>query len=108
MRRDEATQVVASLSDPAQWEGDDYSRACRSRVDSLEAVEREDGTWAVRMLFHQGPNRMGVECGDLEAAYPGCTPEDFAVDLRLFVVEEPHGEQFGSHTDAAGRRWLAE
>lgn len=108
MQRQEAERVVALLSDPAQWDADDYTRACRLRVDDLTAVERLDGSWAIRMLFHQGLHRMGVETGSLESwttAEP-CTPDELAGDLAMFAVEEPHGDHFGETTDAGGRRWV--
>jgi hypothetical protein len=110
MLRQEADRVVALLSDPAQWEWDDYSRACRARMQGLSAVERTDGTWAVRLLFQQGNHRLGVETGRLElwTTQEPCTPDDLAQELRMFAVEEPHGDGFGEAVDEHGRRWLIE
>lgn len=109
MHRHEAEQVVAGLKDPAQWAGDDYSRACRLRVDDVAAVERPNGGWAVRLLFHQGPHRMGIETGRLErllTTQEPCTPDELAGELQMFAVEEPHGDLFGDSTDASGRLWF--
>jgi hypothetical protein len=110
MLKPEAERVVALLGDPAQWDWDDYSRACRGRVQELSAVERTDGTWAVRLLFQQGAYRMGVETGRLElwTTQEPCTPDDLAQELRMFAVEEPHGPSFGEMVDEHGRHWLIE
>ena len=73
-------------------------------------MERADGTWAVRLLFQQGPYRMAVETGRLQrwTTEEPCSPDELALELQMFGVEEPHGEHFGTSTDPAGRQWLIE
>ncbi len=109
MTEAEARALVAALdrefSHPTL---DSWVLERRAAVESYAADQAEDGSWRVTLLWHQDVYRFGFEVRDLHdpvvVGWP--TPEQAALDLRMFFVEEPHA--LHGKQDESGRYWVTD
>lgn len=68
------------------------------------ARQTQDGGWEVLLLWDQGPRQYGTLLTELsEPGDPPTTVDQFALDVNMFLIDEPHGPNGTLAAD--GRYW---
>lgn len=105
----EARALVTALDAEFSYMTDDsWVLSRRSAVESYSASQTDDGSWRVVLLWRQRQHRLGYTVKNLAdpIVLGPATPEQAAIDLRMFYVEEPHAAE--GERDDSGRLWLGD